>query len=621
MCGICGFIGEPTSHERALKTLELISYRGPDARGVFLRDDVFLGHVRLAIIDLSASANQPMLSWDNRYVIIFNGEIYNFKELRKLLIEDGISFKNESDTEVIVNGYSVWGKDLFAKLNGVFSIAIWDKDTAELILARDRFGVKPLYYSYRDRQLAFGSEIKTILEFHSANTIDDQAFREFLDYGNPLGVQTMFKGISEVSPGSTITYSQGGLAESKFWNISELKPIDISDDEVINKTSELLENGVKRQLVSDVPIGVFLSGGIDSSLVTAYASKHFQGSKLSTYTAAFDFDIGVNELESAKKVASYFNTDHHELFIEGKNLEQTVQDLIVHHDSPFSDAANIPLYLLTKQLESTTKVILQGDGGDEFFAGYRRYQLLEKYGSGLNRTLFKGIHRATKYSSLAPSRIRRMMSAFGSKDDVELMALLLTVDTEQRGAFNCLNKGTKEHFSLYDPYQWYRQLDRVSPADTLTQRMLYLDTQTILPRTFLEKVDKSTMANSIEVRVPLLDNELTDFVLRLPSHQKIRNGEKKWLLKKALRGTVPDFVLNGRKTGFGVPYENWIKGPLYEMFSDTVHSNAFTSLGIFDDKKVAQYMNEHKNNKHNNGFILWKIFQFGLWVEKYKMSF
>ena len=257
MCGICGFIGQPTPHVKALKTLELISYRGPDARDLFLEDDVFLGHVRLAIIDLSASANQPMLSWDNRYVIIFNGEIYNFKELRKLLIEDGIRFRNESDTEVIVNGYSVWGKDLFAKLNGVFSIAIWDKDTAELIFARDRFGVKPLYYSYRDRQLAFGSEIKTVLEFHSSNTINDQAFREFLDYGNPLGVQTMFKGISEVSPGSIMTYSQGELVESKFWDINELKPIAISDDEAISKTSELLENGVKRQLVSDVPVGVF----------------------------------------------------------------------------------------------------------------------------------------------------------------------------------------------------------------------------------------------------------------------------------------------------------------------------------------------------------------------------
>tara|TARA_R110000796_G_scaffold118864_1_gene232725 strand:- start:86491 stop:88356 length:1866 start_codon:yes stop_codon:yes gene_type:complete len=621
MCGICGFIGEPTSPDKAHRALRLIAHRGPDAQDHYLIEDVFLGHARLAIIDLSNAANQPMVSEDNRYIIIYNGEIYNFKELRKELINFGLTFKTSSDTEVIVNGFSIWGNDIFSKLNGVFGLAIWDKVKKELTLARDRFGVKPLYYSSQDGKLAFGSEIKTILEFLPSNLTNHQAFREFLDYGNPLGVQTMFEGIKELSPGTILTFSKKEIREIRFWDINSLEPIIVEDEEAIQRTSHALENAVKRQLVSDVPVGVFLSGGIDSSLVTAYASKHIEGSKLSTFTAAFDFDIGINELESARRVANHFGTNHHELFIEGKNLEQTVADLIVHHDAPFSDAANIPLYLLTKQLDSSVKVILQGDGGDEFFAGYRRYQLLEKYGSGINRSFFRVLKLANDSVMPIPSRVRRMISAFGSKDDIELMALLLTVDTKQRSAFNSLNEDVKKRLELYDPYQWYRELDNISPAETLVQRMLYLDTQTILPRTFLEKVDKSTMANSIEVRVPLLDNELTDFVLRLPSHQKIRDGEKKWLLKKALRGVVPDFVLDGKKTGFGVPYENWIKGPLYEMFSDTVHSSSFTSLGIFDYKTVNQYMTEHKNGTYNNGFILWKIFQFGLWADKYKMSF
>lgn len=621
MCGICGFIGEPTSSRKAEKALHLIAHRGPDAHDHYINEDVFLGHARLAIIDLSSAANQPMVSEDSRFIIVYNGEIYNFKELRKELLNQGVIFKTVSDTEVIVNGFSVWGNDVFGKLNGIFGLAIWDKDRKQLTLARDRFGVKPLYYSSQNGKLAFGSEAKTILEFLPSNIINNQAFREFLDYGNPLGTQTMFEGIIEVSPGTILTHSKGETREIRFWDINTLQPIDVRDAEAIEKTSYALENAVKRQLVSDVPIGVFLSGGIDSSLVTAYASKHIQGGKLSTYTAAFDFDIGVNELEIAKKVANHFGTDHHELFIEGKNLEQTVADLVVHHDSPFSDAANIPLYLLTKQLDSSIKVILQGDGGDEFFAGYRRYQLLEKYGSGVNRNMFKALASVTNLTKLIPSRVRRMMTAFGSKDDIELMALLLTVDTCDRSAYGSLNEDMKKRFGLFDPYQWYRQLDSIAPAENMIQRMLYLDTQTILPRTFLEKVDKSTMANSIEVRVPLLDNDLTDFVLRLPSHQKIRGGEKKWLLKSALRGTVPDFVLDGKKTGFGVPYENWIKGPLYEMYQDAISDEAFRSLNLFNKTTLDKYMKEHKNGAENNGFILWKVFQFALWTSKYKMSF
>lgn len=622
MCGICGFAGGQTTIEKALKTLELIKHRGPDASDYFLEENIFLGHVRLAIIDLSEAANQPMMSMDNRFVIIFNGEIYNFKQLRKRLIGIGIKFRTDSDTEVIANGFSAWGKDLFERLNGIFSIAIWDKYSDQLLLARDRFGVKPLYYSFRDQELTFGSEIKALLEFHPSARINQQAFREFLDYGNPLGTQTLFENISEVSPGTILTFTKGGeLTEFQFWDINATTAVDVVDSEAIERTAELLENGVKRQLVSDVPIGVFLSGGIDSSLITAFASKHYQGKKLTTYTAAFDFDIGVNELDVARRVANHFETDHHELFIEGKNLPQTLNDLIFHHDSPFSDAANIPLYLLTKQLDNSVKVILQGDGGDEFFAGYRRYQLLENFGNGLKRKLFKTLNPMSKSLQILPSRVRRMMSALGSKDDIELMALLLTVDTKERSTFNALNKPFQKSLQLFDPYQWYRKIDKASSAEGLTQRMLYIDTQTILPRTFLEKVDKSTMANAIEVRIPLLDNDLTDYVLRLPAHQKIRNGEKKWLLKKALRGIVPDFVLDGKKTGFGVPYENWIKGPLYEMYQDSISSKEFNDLELFNRPTLDKYMKEHKEGKENNGFILWKVFQFALWTSKYKMSF
>lgn len=620
MCGICGIVGEQIGKNKANQTLKLIAHRGPDASDFYLKDDLFLGHARLAIIDLSQGANQPMRSADGRYIIVYNGEIYNFQELKKQLTAVGISFRTSSDTEVIVNGFSYWGVSLFEKLNGVFGFAIWDIEEKSLIIARDRYGVKPLYYSVENKRLSFGSEMKTILELIPSNSINKQAFREFLDYGNPLGNQTLFEGIKEVKPGSFLTWDTNGLKETIFWDITQVHRVENADIDVINSTASLLETAVKRQLVSDVPVGVFLSGGIDSSLVTAFASKHSTG-KLSTYTAAFDFDIGVNELNSAKRVAEHFGTDHHEFFIEGRNLPNVVESLVHHHDAPFSDAANIPLYLLTKALGGSVKVILQGDGGDEFFAGYRRYQLLQKYGGRPQRTLFYLVSLLANSTKVVPPRIRRMLSALGSLSDVDLIAKLLTVDYSERNAFNTLHRKAQLALQDVDPYAHYHMLNSELGGMDIVQKMLMIDTQTILPRTFLEKVDKSTMANSVEVRVPLLDNELTDFVLGLPSHQKIRGGDKKWLLKKALRGTVPNFVLDGKKTGFGVPYENWIKEPLYEMYNEALLSKAFADLELFDLKILDKYMIEHREGVRNNGFILWKVFQFALWVDKYKMSY
>ena len=621
MCGISGFAGAKVAPETAEEALKLTTHRGSDASDYYLENNIFLGHNRLAIIDLSNAANQPMHSFDNRYVMVYNGEIYNFKELRKELSDSGVSFRTQSDSEVIVNGFSIWGNQIFSKLNGIFAVSIWHKEKESLTLARDRYGVKPLYYSSKGNQLAFGSEMKTIIQFLPSQNISKNAFREFLDYGNPLGEQTLFESIEELKPGTVIEFHKDNISKQEFWAVQMVKDIALEDQLVIEQTHRLLEEGVKRQLVSDVPVGVFLSGGIDSSLVTAFASKNMAGKKLSTYTAAFDFDIGINELESAKKAAQHFGTDHHELFIEGKNLPYVVDTLIYHHDAPFSDAANIPLYLLTKALSGSVKVILQGDGGDEFFAGYRRYQLLQKYGGKVQRSLFYLASLMANSTKAVSPRVRRMLSALGASSDVDLMARLLTVDYSERNTFKTLNSSVQQGLQSIDPYEHYSRLNGGLGEKDIVQKMLLIDTQTILTRTFLEKVDKSTMANSVEVRVPLLDNNLTDFVMGLPSHQKIRRGEKKWLLKKALRGTVPDFVLDGKKTGFGVPYENWIKEPLYEMYKDALASKAFTDLKLFDRNVLDQYMREHKEGVRNNGFILWKVFQFSLWVDKYKMNY
>jgi len=621
MCGICGLVGKTTTIDLANSMLSSIAHRGPDARDLFIDKDVFLGHTRLSIIDLSEAANQPMYSFNQRFVIIFNGEIYNYLEIKQELISKGINFKTSSDTEVIVNGFGLWGNKIFKKLNGIFSIAIWDRELQKATLARDRYGVKPFYFSIKNKELVFGSEIKPLLlVMNSEQMIDHQAFVEFLKFGNSLSEQTLFNNIKELVPGEIIEYEEGKLQTSKFWSITDIKEINISDDEAIKSTTKLLENAVERQLLSDVPVGVFLSGGIDSSLITASASKHYQ-SKLNTYTAAFDFDKGVNELELSKKVAKHFNTDHHELFIEGKNIPHIVEKLVEHHDAPFSDAANIPLYLMTEMLGKDVKVILQGDGGDEFFAGYRRYALLQKYRSIPYNYFTPVFNIASSFIPKRNIRIKRMVEAFGAKNDAKLMADLLSIDSRSRNTFQLLNGDTQLLLSKNDPDERFYYYNELFKEKDIVQRMLFTDTQIILPRTFLEKVDKSTMANSIEVRVPLLDNELTGFILSLKSNQKIRYGEKKWLLKKALRGIVPDFVLDGKKTGFGVPYENWLKGPLRELMMDTFNDSHFKNMNLFDSRNLNKVASDHINNKANYGFILWKIMHFGIWAKKYKMSF
>ena len=621
MCGICGVLGINISNNRMNTMLSLLSHRGPDAQGIYDEDKAFFGHTRLSILDLSKAANQPMISQDGRYVIVFNGEIYNFLELRDQLASKGINFKTNSDTEVILYGFSVWGNDVFEKLNGIFAISIWDKLSKKTILARDRYGVKPLYYYNFEEKLVFASEIKAIhagVEIN--NVINRQALVEFLKFGNPLGEQTMFENIKEVKPGEILVYENYKLEAYKFWSITNVKKLNVTNSEAIISVKSLLENAVKRQLISDVPVGIFLSGGIDSSLITAFASKHYEGT-LNTYTAAFDFDKGVNELEMAKRIASHYGTNHHEIFIEGKNLPQVVEDLVVAHDSPFADAANIPLYLLTKQLKSEVKVILQGDGGDEFFAGYNRYSLLQKYRFPIYQKLASFLSVIFTNTSERGLRIRRIIDILKKEDDASLMADLLSGDSERRNTFSFLNRNTIHELKNYNANKKYEFLNELFSELDIVQKMLFIDTQIILPRTYLEKVDKSTMANSIEVRVPLLDNVLTEYVLGLKSDQKIRNGEKKWLLKQALRGVVPDFVLDGKKTGFGVPYENWLKDPLKELMLDTFHNESFKEIDLFDIKKLTSAANDHVSNKMNYGYVLWKLMNLGIWINRNDLKF
>jgi asparagine synthase (glutamine-hydrolysing) len=627
MCGVAGYLLLNNRYIRASviqKMTDSLIHRGPDDSGVYVDKNIGLGHRRLSILDLSILGHQPMVSDCGNYIIVYNGEIYNFPDLRKSLQDSGYVFKSQSDTEVILIGFQAWKTFLFKKLNGIFSIAIWCRHEKELYLVRDRLGVKPLYVYRKEEAIYFASEIKAIRSVcEEINKVDYESLSAFMFYGNSLGTKTLYKNISSVHPGSYLVVKDNNLISHTYWRPEDLEEnTNISLENAVAEVKYLLENGVKRQLLSDVPVGIFLSGGIDSSAITAFASKHYAG-RLKTFSASFEFDKGNNELSKGRSVAEKYQTDHFEFFVAANNLPEVIEQMVYHHDEPFSDAANIPLYLMAKQVKSHASVILQGDGGDELFGGYNRYFLLEKYGSGLWRKLVQRLSPLVSgiRTNMAPiSRILRMVNAFGQKNDAMMMAFLLTMDTSQSNTVGALSEPMKRALFEFDPFQYYKSVHERFKNKSLLQRMLYVDTQIILPNTFLEKVDKSTMAASVEVRVPFLDNDLVDFVMSLPSGIKLQNGEKKFLLKKALRNVVPDEILEGLKTGFGVPYENWLREPLYNFMNDRLHSKYIRQLNVFNYSILDKMIIDHKNSKGSFGFQLWKLMNLSIWLEENKIS-
>lgn len=626
MCGITGYYKSEDrllSKDSLIEATNSIRHRGPDDAGYYEDENVGLGHRRLSIIDLSSAGHQPMTSANGRYIIAYNGEIYNYLQLKQELQSNGFQFRSQSDTEVVVNGFEYWGSAIFEKLNGIFAISIWDQAEKKLILARDRMGVKPLYYWHENDLLLFGSEIKTILSYDIVKRkINIQSFHEFLYYGYALGENTMFSGIKKILPGQYLEISKDKVVTKSFWSINNINTISqngIKESTAISQTKSLLESAVSRQLVSDVPVGVFLSGGIDSSAITAFASKHYAG-KLKSYSAGFDFDGGHNELPLASKIAKKFGTQHHELMIQGKDITDIIKKMIHHHDEPFSDAANIPLYLMTQHVKNDCKVVLQGDGGDELFAGYPRYHIMSKYNQ--YKFIFTTLNAV---KSLIPSKyVRNKTERFYPlfKNDQSKIRFAKFLTEEREGIPEELfTENIQKNFLQTNPFKRYEEVTK--ELDFLSdnvQKLLWLDTKIILPDQFLEKVDKSTMANGVEVRVPFLDNDLASFALALPSELKVKNGVKKYLLKKALDGILPNEVLYGPKKGFGVPYQNWLKGPLKSFMEEIFNDPKIIQINIFDYKVLNIRVEEHCSGKRDWGFLLWKMMNLCLWLELYQLE-
>lgn len=621
MCGICGILDFSDNihidEELLLKMTQTLHHRGPDDLGTYTERPVGLGHTRLSILDLSQAGHQPMLSKNRQVVLAYNGEIYNFPELRAELQNLGHQFISNSDTEVVLTAYEQWGTDSFARFEGMFAFAIWDKTKGELHLARDVFGIKPFYYAALPKGIIFGSEVKAILASGQLSAeMEMQSLSEYLYYGTALGENSMFAGVRKLLPGHRIQLTEKGMSIHQFASKYDLEP---STDDWLTakqKTTQLLDDAVARHLISDVPVGLFLSGGIDSSAIAALASRHYQ-KKLKTYSVGFDFDKGVNELDKARFVAERFGTEHHEIHVSGKNISETIEALVRSHDEPFGDAADLPLYLLCREIKDQVKVVLQGDGGDEIFAGYRRYNVLSaertwRTLAAVGSPLFKILPKKP-----AIDRMRRFLSTMGHQTSAMRMAMLMTVETLEEPPSRLLSSQALNNLKNTNPFLRYEQMAELFAKEDPIQRMLFSDCSIILPDIFLEKVDKSTMAHSVEVRVPFLDRRLTRYVMSLPSHYKVKRGKKKYLLREAMRGIVPDEILDGPKTGFGVPYGYWLKEPLAEYLKSVLLDQSIKEWGLFDMKRLETSIHEHISGQRNHGFLLYKLLNLGLWHRFY----
>lgn len=621
MCGFCGLYGTLTSEHldrNVRRMVQTVVHRGPDDEGIFVGDGVALGHRRLSIIDLSSTGAQPMTV--GTATVVYNGESYNFRELRRELERDGRKFVGSSDTEVLLHAYDAWGLDGLSRLEGIFSFALWDSGRRRLVLMRDRLGVKPLFYAWSGGQLAFGSEIKTVLaglEFD--RSIDDQAFSEYLWYGNAFEDRTIYRNVRALQPGHQLIVEDGGARIHTWWRIEQWLPNTpprLDAREAASAVRDVVDRAVARQLMSDVPVGIFLSGGVDSSSIAASAALA-SGRKLSSYSVGFDFVDGVQELHKARRIAQTLGLDHHELHVSGGAIDEVIMTLVKSHDEPFGDAANIPLYLLGHELRGTIKVVLQGDGGDEMFAGYRRYSILR------HAAFWRLWPHCLEYGFNAfpgrlGARIARFAAAAGHHDPAMRMALLLTMESLRDPPTAMLADGARQSLERNtDPFAAYRRCaSRFSNVEPV-QQMLLTDISLQLPSQFLTKVDRATMANGIEARVPLLDEQIASFAVGLPTNLKVRGTEKKIVLRQAMRGRLPNDILDGPKTGFGVPYSEWLRSSLYEFARAAVLDVRFVERFRMDRAHLERTFDEHRSGRRDRGFLLWKMLQLALWSREY----
>ncbi|HEX3248835.1 MAG TPA: asparagine synthase (glutamine-hydrolyzing) [Pyrinomonadaceae bacterium] len=625
MCGIAGFVDRWTAgearagEERAAilqRMCDVIKHRGPDDSGYMKQTGVALGMRRLSIIDL-AGGHQPISGEDGSVTIVFNGEIYNFLEIKPKLEARGHRFKTNSDTEAIVHGYEEYGPECLKELRGMFAFAIWDERAHSLFVARDRAGKKPLYYTVTPSgTFVFGSELKVLLEHPEVEPeIDPQALDAYLTLGYVPDPLSIFKQVYKLPPGHYLIFSQGQVRVSRYWDFEFRPSAARSEEDYLEELRVLLDESVRLRLISDVPLGAFLSGGIDSSSVVALMARH-TAQPVKTFSIGFHED-SYNELKYARLTAEKFGTDHHEFFVT-PDICSIVDELVWHFDEPFADSSAIPTYMVSKLARDHVTVVLSGDGGDELFAGYTRYVVDSK------RRSFDHLPKVLREGLMRPLSQHLPHATWGRNylHNVSLDPLARYLDSVS--VFTALNRRslyTQDFKRSLDsgnyPARLFQQLIAELPSEDPLERLLYLDSKTYLPGDILTKVDRMSMAVSLEARAPLLDHKLIEFVASIPASLKLAGWETKYLLKKAVQDLVPAEILHRPKQGFGVPIQEWINQQLRSRLRETLTESRTRQRGYLDARYVDVLLDEHERGRRDHSMQLWSLFMLELWQRQF----
>lgn len=645
VCGITGFFSNHMSCYESVcqHMVSKLNHRGPDSKGVWVdsHSGIALGHSRLAILDLSVAGHQPMESACKRFVLVFNGEIYNHLTIRKKLLKEGYDFswRGHSDTETLVAGISVWGvKKTLQDSSGMFALALWDRQEMSLILARDRMGEKPVYYGWQGNSFVFGSELDAIkVHPQFENTIDRDSLCLLLRHNTISSPHSIYKGISKLSPGAILTLSSKNNAINldNYWSLRSVvsagleNPFNGSNQDAVSDLKAVLSQAVLDQMQSDVPLGAFLSGGIDSSTIVSLMQSQ-SSKKINTFSIGFS-EKEYNEARQAQLIAKHLGTEHTELYVTHSDALSVIPKLPKMFDEPFADSSQIPTYLVSALAKKHVDVALTGDGGDELFGGYNRHLWVKSIWSKTGH-LPLVIRRLILFAitSLSPASWNRFFEicsvVFPKRyrvsqpgDKMYKLANVILAETPAEMYRNLVSHWNKPDSIVLGTNEPRSRLSDPSVLPNLfdvEQRMMFLDTITYMPDDILTKVDRAAMSVSLETRVPMLDHRVVEFAWSLPLDLKIKNGQGKWILRELLSKYVPKELVDRPKMGFGVPLHNWLRGPLLDWSQDLLDPIKLRNQGYFNVEAVQQKWNEHLLGKRDWHHHLWDILMFQAWLEE-----
>jgi len=621
MCGIAGilnFDNKPFDNNVIKNIASSIKHRGPDAEGIFVEDNCILIHKRLSIIDLSENANQPMMSKSERFVIVYNGEIYNYRQIAKEITNiTGYQFKTNSDTEVVIEGFQLWGTKIVEKLNGMFAFAVYDRKNKKITMFRDRIGIKPLYYYFDNNIFAFASEIKCFKNITNINLeINSNIIKYFLYLGYCPEPETIYKHIKTLPPATIIEVdSSRNITQHQYWSVDKIvRPYTnvVSEEQYTQQLKELIYNSVEQHLISDVPFGIFLSGGTDSSIIAAVAAK-VANTKINTFTIGF-YENKYNEADYAKKVAKYINANHTEFILSENQIIDTIDTFFEIYDQPFADSSAIPTLIISKLAANNVKMILSGEGGDELFLGYGAYLWAKRLYNPFFTTFRKPI--SALFLTTPHNRYKRIAKLINYYDKQKISSHIFSQEQYYFTETEIKNilmpnyyKSPINNDIIYDYHQ-----RKLSPVE---QQALF-DIKNYLPNDLLVKFDRATMYHSIEGRVPLLDTNIVEFAVNLPLNLKINNGITKYILKKILYQHIPPQYFDRPKWGFAIPLNKWLKGKLYGLIDNYLNKDIIEKYQIVDYNIVKTLINDYKNNSQKEFLYnrLWLLIVLHRWFDK-----